>query len=96
MNFKFKNQLVTLSAEADQVGFYQGATIELALNGMVEAALLQSHNLTELDGFETFQQGTVDLQLQGRVEFYYIIIQKGKDKNFEEFETVDKKDVPKL
>ena len=45
---------------------------------MVEAALLQSHNLTELDGFETFQQGTVDLQLQGIVEFYYIIIQEEK------------------
>ena len=52
---------------------------------MVEAALLQSHNLTELDGFETFQQGTVDLQLQGIVEFYYIIIRKGKDTNFKEF-----------
>ena len=26
---------------------------------MPETALLQSHNLTELDGFETFQQGAV-------------------------------------
>lgn len=54
-----------LTPQVDKMGFYQGATIELTVNGMVEAALLQSHNLTELDGFETFQQGTVDLQLKG-------------------------------
>ena len=58
-----------LTPETDKKGFYHGATIELNVNGMVEAALLQSHNLTELDGFETFQQGSVDVQFKGNVLF---------------------------
>jgi hypothetical protein len=51
------------------VGFYHGATVELNLNGMTEAALLQSHNLTELDGFETFQQTSVDVKFKGNADF---------------------------
>lgn len=49
----------------DKPGLSQSITVEMTINGMFEAALLQSHNLTELDGFETFQQGTVDKQFKG-------------------------------
>lgn len=63
-----------LTPEINKIGFYHGATIELTVNGMVEAALLQSHNLTELDGFETFQQTAVDLKFKGTVLFIFLYL----------------------
>jgi len=48
----------------DKQGLSQSITVEMTINDMFETALLQNHNLTELDGFETFQQGTVDKQFK--------------------------------
>ena len=66
-----EKDLARLESDADELtpiydkkGLFMGHTVQLSISGMPEAALLQSHNLTELDGFETFQQGAVDSRMK--------------------------------
>ena len=60
---RLESDVDDLNPTFDKKGLYLGHTVQLSISGMPEAALLQSHNLTELDGFETFQQGAVDSKL---------------------------------